>query len=183
MPDTVKLHLDPDYFPLMEGYKLNYHHTSTEFEGIELVSIQITDLRAFREDAQATAVLTRTRLGQSATETYKIIKTVKLVKTEGGVLQFSRVEFPTPPVVGKRWTEAPNLHEIAAIDAAIEVPAGNFRRCLRVNTYIAGGDGGSAIRYYAPGSGYVYEEYSDETWGSRVRLVSFEVPPIRRSVA
>lgn len=180
MPDTVKLHLDPDYFPLMEGYKLKYHHTSTEFDGIELVDIEIKDLRAFREDAHAIAVLTRSRQGNTATETYKIHKTVKKVSAEGGVLQFSRVEFPLPPVVGKRWTEAPNLHEIAALDASIDVPAGKFHRCLRVNTYIAGGDGGSAIRYYGPGVGYVYEEYSDETWGSRVRLVGFEVPPLRR---
>lgn len=180
MPDTVKLHLDPDYFPLMEGYKLRYHHTSTEFEEVETVEIQITDLRAFREDAQATGILTRSRMGQPVTETFKIRKTAKQVSTDGGILKFTRVEFPMPPVVGKRWIEEPNVHEIAALDAAIEVPAGKFQRCLRVNTFIAGGDGGSAIRYYAPGVGYVYEEYSDEAWGSRVRLISFEVPPLRR---
>lgn len=165
----------------MEGFKLTYHHTSTEFEGTETVEIQITDLRAFREDAQATALLTRTRMGgQPAREEYGIKKTAKQVATEGGVLRFSRLEFPLPPVVGKRWIEEPDLNVIAALDASIEVPAGKFFRCLRVNTFLAGGDGGTALRYYAPGVGYVYEEYSGETWGSRVRLVKYEVPPLRR---
>ena len=180
MADTVKLHLDPDYFPLMEGYRLRYEHTSTKFDGVEAVEVRLKDLRAFRDDAQATALLARSRSGRSDAETYKIRKTARQVAAEGGVLGFSRIEFPMPPVIGKRWTQEPDIHEIAALDADIEVPAGKFRRCLRVNTYIAGGDGGSAIRYYAPGVGYVYEEYSDETWGSRVRLVAFEIPQTRR---
>ena len=181
MPDTVKLNLDPDYFPLMEGYKLKYHHTSTEFEGTETVEVVLTNLRAFRDDAQATAVLTRMRAGGAgAQETYAIRKTARQVSSEGGVLRLRRLEFPLPLVPGKKWTEEPNLNEIASIEASIEVPAGKFWRCLRVNTLLAGGDGGSAIRYYAPGIGYVYEEYSSETWGSRVSLVGFEVPPPRR---
>ncbi|MBI4422627.1 MAG: hypothetical protein HY554_02805 [Elusimicrobia bacterium] len=182
MTDTIKLNLDPDYFPLMEGYTLRYHHTSTEFEGTETVEIEFKDVEAFRNDAQATATLTRSRMGAPAKqEAYPVRKSAKQVTAAGGVLGFSRMEFPLPPVPGKKWTESPNAHEIAATDAAIEVPAGKFLRCLRVNTYIAGGDGGSAIRYYAPGVGYVYEEYSDENWGARVRLIGFATPPLRRS--
>ncbi|MCX5789492.1 MAG: hypothetical protein NTX64_13460 [Elusimicrobia bacterium] len=180
--DTIKLNLDPDYFPLMEGYKLTYRHTSTEFEGTETVEIVLTDLRAFRDDAQATAVLTRTRDGKPGQqENYAVRKTARQVTAEGGVLKLRRMEFPLPLVPGKKWLEEPNVSEIAALDAPIEVPAGMFRRCLRVNTLLAGGDGGSTIRYYAPGIGYVYEEYSGEDWGSRVELVSFHVPPIRRA--
>lgn len=182
MSDTVRLHLDPDWFPLMEGYKLTYHHTSTEFEGTEVVELELSDLRAFRNDAQAKVVLARTRMGgKPEREEYLIKKTVKHVSAEGGVLKLKRIEYPLPPVVGKRWVEEPDLSVVAALDASIEVPAGKFNRCLRVNTYLAGGDGGSALRYYAPGIGYVYEEYSSETWGSRVRLVKFEIPPLRRT--
>ena len=179
MPDTVKLNLDPDYFPLMEGYKLVYHHTSTEFDGTEIVEIEFSDVRAFRDDAQALATLTRRQMGQPSRETYKVRKSAKQVLAEGGVLRRPRVEFLMPPVPGKRWIEGAEAQEIAAVDAAVEVPAGKFLRCLRVNTRIDGG--GSAIRYYAPGIGCAYEESSLGERGSRVRLVSFAVPPLRRA--
>ncbi len=179
MPDTVRLQLDPDYFPLMEGYTLVYHHTSTDFEGTEIVEIEYSDVRAFRDDAQATAALTRRQMGQPARETFKVRKSAREVLAEGGVLRRARMEFPLPPVPGKRWTEGSEAHEIAALDATVSVPAGSFMRCLRVNSRIEGG--GSALRYYAPGIGYAYEEATHGERGSRVRLVSFSVPPLRRS--
>ena len=177
MTDTVRLNLDPDYFPLLEGFKLRYEHTSTEFEGVETVETVYGEVKAFRDDAECLVTLTRSRGGARPTlETYRVVRDAKRLYAEGGVLRIPRVEFVRPPVAGKSWVEAPNRHVIAASDARIEVPAGRFGRCLRVNTFLAGGDGGSAIRYYAPGLGYVYEEYSDEAWGSRVKLLGFEPP-------
>ena len=180
MGDTIKIGFDPDYFPLIEGYGLRYHHTSTEFQDVQEVLLKFTDIRAFREDAVATVLMSRTRMGQTTQYTYKVRRNVKQVVAEGGILGFARIEYLRPPVPGKRWTEEPNMHEVAALDAAMEVPAGKFFRCMRINTFIAGGDGGSAIRYYAPGIGYIYEEWSDENWGARVSLIAVEPPEPKR---
>lgn len=174
--ETVKITREPDYFPLMAGYRLVYHHTSTEFEGIETVVIVLGEVKGFKEEATTSAALKRTRMGKVQEARYEIRRTRGGVWSGGGVLGLARLEFPRPPLPGKTWTEPPDRHEIASLEATIEVPAGKFHRCLRVNTFLAGGDGGSAIRYYAPGVGYAYEEYSDENWGSRVKLVSFETP-------
>ncbi|MEI8191625.1 MAG: hypothetical protein WCI75_18075, partial [candidate division NC10 bacterium] len=168
--------MDPDYFPLISGMKLTYNHTSTEFEGGEVVEIVFQDVRAFRDDCSAKVTLTRTRKGQSRTETYQIRKSGKEVVSENGPIGWGRKEYPIPAVPGKEWIEEPDRHVVASLDEAVDVPAGRFQRCLRINTCIAGGDGGSAIRYYAPGIGYICEEYSSETAGSRVALASFQMP-------
>lgn len=174
--DTVRIRRDPDYFPLIVGLRWNYQHTSTEFDGIESVEIEIQDVQGFREDVLAAALIRRRRMGQETSKSYRIKKTAKEVSSDSGVLGWGRKEFPLPPVPGKTWIEEPDRHEIASLDSEIQVPAGHYIRCLRVNTLLAGGDGGSALRYYAPGVGYVYEEYSSETSGSRVSLSSFHLP-------
>ena len=173
MADTVKVVRDPEFFPFYEGFILRYHHTSTRFEGVEEIELVIKDVRAFREDATATASMTRSLGGHASTATYRLRRTTRQVHAEGGVLGMARQEFPMPLVAGKRWVEGAETHEVAALDAVIEVPAGRFMRCLRVNTSF---EGGSSIRYYAPGIGCVYEERSSKDAGSRVRLVSFDLP-------
>lgn len=165
-----------DYYPLIQGYLLRYQHTSTEFDGTETVEIVLTEVLTREKLTTATAVLSRRGGGRAGTETFRIRRTAGKLFSEGGVLGLARLEFPVPPRPGARWTMPPDLHEVAALDCVIEVPAGKFRDCLRVNVLLAGGDGGSAIRYYAPGVGYVYEEYADENWGARIRLISYEKP-------
>ncbi len=162
--------VEPDYFPLQRGYRLRYAHTSTRFEGLETVNIEFTDIQELRQGAQALAVLTRSRLGQNSSQSYLVLRESSRVLAEGGVLGMPRLEFERPPAVGRVWRQADGVHTIASLDASIEVPAGKFARCLRVNTLLA--DGGTAIRYYAPGVGYVYEEYSEKKDGSRVALVA-----------
>ena len=174
--DTIRIRRDPDWFPLLEGLRLTYHHTSTEFEEVETAEILFTDIRAFRDDCLAKAVLTRTRMGGSVTKEYEVRKSAREVFSASGVLGCARLEYPLPALPGKEWDTSPDRHRIASIDETIAVPAGKFRGCLRVNTYLAGGDAGSAIRYYAPGVGYVYEEVSGETAGARVCLVSIQLP-------
>ncbi|MBI5242743.1 MAG: hypothetical protein HY922_03540 [Elusimicrobia bacterium] len=178
--DTVRIRMDPDFFPLISGMKLIYNHTSTEFEGVEVVELLFQDVRAFRTDGMARVQMTRTRKGQSKVENYNVRKTAKEVITENGPIGWGRKEYPIPAVPGKEWIEDPDRHVVASLEEAVQVPAGKFQRCLRVNTFIAGGDGGSAIRYYAPGVGYVYEEYSSETSGSRVSLTQFQMPKFVR---
>lgn len=174
MDETVRITREPEYLPLIEGLTLSYHHSSTEFSGVETVEVRIDSVAAFRDDARAKAVMTRIRMGQVRSSEFEIRRSRKEVSSGDGVLGLARREFVLPALPGKEWIEEPDRHVIHSLDATIQVPAGRFTRCLRINTFLAGGDGGSAIRYYAPGVGYVYEEYSGETRGSRVSLAAFQ---------
>ncbi|HVE12527.1 MAG TPA: hypothetical protein VNI01_03965 [Elusimicrobiota bacterium] len=176
MSETIRVTREPDFFPLSAGLRLDYQLTSTEFAGTESVRVVIESVDAFRDDARARVLLTRSRGGTESQVRYAVRRGRREIVSEGGVLGLARREFPLPALVGKTWVEEPDRHEIASREASIAVPAGNFKNCLRVNVFLAGGDAGSAIRYYAPGVGYVYEEYSGEAWGARVQLIAFEFP-------
>ncbi|MFH1726287.1 MAG: hypothetical protein ABII00_16885 [Elusimicrobiota bacterium] len=177
MSDTAKTRLAPDYFPLRPGLKWTYRHTSTEFEGVETVEVVIDRVRTSGRETRARATLTRTRKGRLVKSlSYGIRKTPDEVFSEGGVLGLARKEFPLPAAMGSTWMEAPDRHVIASLDAAIDVPCGAYSGCLRVDTFMAEGDAGSATRYYAPGLGYVCEEYAGEAWSSRAQLESFSSP-------
>ncbi len=103
-------------------------------------------------------------------------RVVQIAKSGGGTFDLPIANvWKLEELQGRDVTPVPIL-EIASLDSEIKVPAGDYIRCLRVNTLLAGGDGGSALRYYAPGVGYVHEEYSSETSGSRVSLTSFHLP-------
>ena len=178
--DTLRIRQEPDYFPLLSGLKLTYNHTSTEFDVVELVEVVFQDVQAFRTDCLARAVISRTRMGQTKTETYSVKKSAKEVFSENGPIGWGRLEYLLPALPGKEWIEEPDKHVIASIDERIETPSGVYMKCLRVNSFLGGGDAGSAIRYYAPGVGYVYEEYSGESEGARIVLTSFQMPKIAR---
>jgi hypothetical protein len=172
--DTVQLRRDPEWFPFLTGLSWTYHHTSTAFEGVETVRIELLEILHGPDGETARAALWRSRMGATPSRIdYSIHKTGKELRAENGVLGASRREFSLPASVGTRWSEPPDDFKIASIDETIQVPAGRFTGCLRVNAFLAGGDAGSSIRYYAPNLGYVYEEYSGETRGARVSLVSF----------
>ncbi|MBI3550539.1 MAG: hypothetical protein HY078_15990 [Elusimicrobia bacterium] len=173
MSDTVRVHLSPDYFPLRSGRSLRYAHTSSEFEGVETVDLRVVTVSEVARSRVADIEMTRTRMGEVHTHTFRMVRSAKELRSEDGVLGHPRVEFPIPPVPGTSWIDEPDRHELVSLDETLSVPAGTFDRCLRVNTYLAAGDAGSAIRYYAPEVGYIYEDYAEETRGSRVKLISF----------
>ncbi len=109
---------------------------------------------------------------------------------------------PVPPVVGMRWaysegvfSGAGKLDPILAIrwtgvihaEESVEVPAGIFRDCLRVESVaahqVASGDETRQFRYvdwYAPGVGLVKSEYSFGDSGAtlfRIELVRHRQVP------
>ena len=74
-------------------------------------------------------------------------------------------------MIGRKWRHYPNEYRISAFDAVTTVPAGTFKKCMKVSYLIAGGDGGVGERYYAPGVGLVRENCMDEGDPFEIELV------------
>lgn len=110
---------------------------------------------------------------------------------------------PVPPQIGRRWSYledvfgAADAHEpglaiewsgVVHGQETVSVPAGTFRRCLRVESVAAHripmSTSGRHYRYvdwYAPGVGLVKSEYSllePESPVTRMELVSFHAAPL-----
>ena len=163
-----------EFFPLTPGLRWAYEHRSSEFEGVEIVELALEALPGTPPGSAARATLLRHPPEAPSREySYDIRATGTEVFSEGGILGLTRREFPLPPKVGQRWVEPPDINEIVSDRETVNTPAGEFSGCLKVNTYLAAGDSGCAVRYYAPGVGYVFEEYSSETWGAQVKLIRF----------
>jgi len=48
---------------------------------------------------------------------------------------------------------------------------------MKIVTKLAGGDAGKSVRYYAPGIGYILEEYSGEDKNCELELLAiYKVP-------
>lgn len=161
------------YFPMNKGMKLRYEYSSSEFDDTKIVVIEIVEVSARDEEVYARVRMTPNLGGRTAVSFYTITRNPKGVFSGETIITGPRKEFPIPLKVGRRWTEGPNLNRVSSLISKVSVPAGNFTNCLRVVTKIDGGDGGSAIRFYYPGVGLVYEEYNGEERQDAIRLISF----------
>ncbi len=163
------------YFPMNKGMKLKYEYTSSEFDDAKIVVIEIIEVSARNEEVYAKVRMTPNLGGRTASRFYTITRTPKGIFSGETIIMGPRKEFPIPLKVGRQWTEGSNLNRISSLKSKVKisVPAGDFPGCLRVVTKIDGGDGGSAIRFYYPGVGLVYEEYNGEDRQDAIRLISY----------
>ena len=160
-----------DYFPLLKGLRLEYEHVGSEFEGTEKIVVEILSVKKQGKTILAQAKMTIELNGEISVSNYKINQTSDWVSTDRGILG-GRKEFPLPPSMGKKWDEQIYSCTVESLSDQISVPAGQFKNCLKISMLIAAGDAGSAVRYYAPEVGYIFEEYSGEERHDEVRLVS-----------
>ncbi|MEW5951220.1 MAG: hypothetical protein GX447_01845 [Elusimicrobia bacterium] len=165
-----------DYFPLKEKTRYEYSYKSTEFDGEAKVFIDILKVSGKADKQVAEARMTFTLRDTSIT-LYKIKKDKKWVITEDGIVIGGRKEFPLPVKEGIKWDEYPDANEIVSLTDKLSIKAGKFSDCLKVLTKIAGGDAGTAVRYYAPSVGYVFEDYSAEDKTCKVELLSVSKVP------
>lgn len=163
------------YFPMNKGMKLKYEYTSSEFDDTKIVVIEILEVSARNEEVYAKVRMTPNLGGRTASRFYTITRNSKGIFSGETIIMGPRKEFPIPLKVGRRWTEGSNLNRVSSLKSKVKisVPAGNFTGCLRIVTKIDGGDGGSAVRFYYPGVGLVYEEYMGEERQDTVKLLSF----------
>lgn len=166
-----------DYFPLKENVRYEYRYKSTEFEGVAKVFIDILKVakKAARTVAQARMTF---ELRDTHVTEYTITRDAKWLTTADGVIIGGRREFPLPPREGAKWAEHPDANEIVSLSDKVSIKAGKFDKCMKVVSQLSGGDSGKAVRYYAPGTGYILEEYSAEDKTCELELVSVgKVPP------
>jgi len=153
--------MNNDYFPLGAGLLREYGCKSAGGSGI----IRIEVLRVTVAGGAATAQCRRVaRLNgePEKNEDFMVVRDAEAVRSG------ERIEFVLPARVGAKWESRPNQYGIEALDAEVRTPAGLFKGCMKVGYLIAGGDGGSGERYYAPGIGLVKVDHHDEadpfTW-------------------
>ena len=163
------------YFPMNKGMHFKYEYTSSEFDDTKIVVIEIIEVFARNEEVYAKARMTPNLGGRTAYSFYTITRTPKGIFSGETIIMGPRKEFPIPLKVGRRWTEGSNLNRVSSLKSQVKisVPAGDFPGCLRIVTKIDGGDGGSAVRFYYPGVGLVYEEYMGEERQDTLRLISY----------
>lgn len=155
-----------DYFPLSEGLVLEYRTRSSSAAGgyrFEVVS-------AATEGGTTRAHCRRTALPVGMPADLTITKDAR------GVFLGEDLELPLPPERGRQWSRAPITYRIDSLQAVKTVPAGTFRGCLRVAYLIAGGDGGSGERFYAPGVGLICDLRAEEDETSETVLTQARLP-------
>ncbi len=164
---------EKDYFPLKAMMRYEYEFKSSEFDGVATVFIDILKVskKGKTETAHARMIF---RLRDENIVEFKIKKDNKWVITTDGITVGGRKEFPLPPSEGKRWNEPPDYNEIISMTDKVSVKAGRFSNCLKVMTKISGGDAGIAFRYYAPGVGYILEDWKGEDKHMYAELVSIK---------
>jgi hypothetical protein len=165
-----------DYFPLKDKTRFEYKFTSTEFEGTARVFIDILEVKkkAAKLVAQARMIF---ELRDSHTTEYTITRDAKWLTTADGVIVGGRREFPLPPKEGAKWDESPDASEVISLSDKVSIKAGKFANCMKIVTMLAGGDAGKSVRYYAPGVGYILEEYSGEDKTCELELVAVSTVP------
>lgn len=165
-----------DYFPLKEQTRYEYKFTSTEFEGTAKVYIDILSVskKAAKTVAQARMIF---ELRDSHTTEYTITRDAKWLTTADGVMIGGRREFPLPVKEGAKWDEHPDSSEVVSLSDKVSIKAGKFAKCMKVVTMLAGGDSGKSVRYYAPGVGYILEDYNGEDKTCELELVAVTKVP------
>lgn len=166
-----------DYFPLLKGYRLEYEYTGSEVEGTAKAVIDILSLGKKGDTTIARARLTVIVKGHITSCEYNIGRNAKGVTTENGIVVGGRKEFPLPIKPGRKWDEYPDANEIVSVKEKVTVPAGEFTKCMKVLTLLSGGDSGSAERWYAPGVGYIKEEYNAEDMQAEIKLTAIRTTP------
>ena len=164
-----------DYFPLKAQTRYEYKFTSTEFDGTAKIFIDILNVKGgAKATAEARMIF---ELRDTHTTKYLITRDAKWVTTADGVITGGRREFPLPAKEGAKWNEAPDSSEIVSTSDKVSIKAGKFAKCMKVVTMLAGGDAGKSVRYYAPGVGYILEEYGGEDKTCEVELVAVTKVP------
>ncbi|MDA8130570.1 MAG: hypothetical protein M0011_03590 [Elusimicrobia bacterium] len=165
-----------EYFPLKEKTRFEYKFTSTEFDGTARVFIDILSVKkkAAKTVAEARMIF---ELRDSHTTQYLITRDAKWLTTADGVIIGGRREFPLPQKEGAKWDEYPDSSEIISLSDKVSIKAGKFAKCMKVVTMLGGGDAGKSVRYYAPGVGYILEEYNGEDKTCELELVAVSQVP------
>ncbi|MBI4656332.1 MAG: hypothetical protein HY746_06250 [Elusimicrobia bacterium] len=161
------------YFPMEKKMRYEYEYTSSEFLGTKRVVVEFVEYS--EKDYTTTVKVTVIRGSKIQSGTFFIQLTEKGLHSSDSILAGKRTEIPFPLYRGKTWEEGSNTYRITSLNAKTAVPAGSFENCLKITAKIGDGDAGTASRYYASGTGLVYEEILGEDVQEKIQLVSYQI--------
>ncbi len=166
-----------EYFPLKKDVRLEYRYKSSEFDGAAKVFVDF--LSVAKKPGKTVAQVRMTfELRDTHTDNYSVTRDPKWLTAADGIVVGGRKEFPLPPRKGAQWEESPDSSEIVSLTDKVSVKAGKFKNCMKIVTKLDGGRSGRSVRYYAPGVGYVFEEYDGGDKVCEMELVAVgKVPP------
>jgi hypothetical protein len=142
---------EPDFLPLLPGLRLEY---ALKRAG-ETSRLTVEHLAG---EGGAVSVRRTWTAADGSSET----QTTRAERRADGVYDAGTKILPLPPRAGASWAIPPYEFRVEGPAGEVAVPAGRFSAGLRVSYLIAGGDGGSGERFYAPGVGLVRELCADE---------------------
>jgi len=90
-----------------------------------------------------------------------------------GLLEDGRWLLRAPLVKNAHWVDGPDRFEVASTEEEVQVPAGLFQGCLRVEFDNEDTGGGSIV--FAPGVGMVLRRQWGERGGHRYELVRVDI--------
>ncbi|MFA6584766.1 MAG: hypothetical protein WCS77_10755, partial [Elusimicrobiaceae bacterium] len=122
----------------------------------------------------ATVKMTVFLKNHETSSVYSITKDKNSVTSYDGIVIGGRKEFPLPSVEGAQWNEYPDANEIVSATDKLKLGNVKYEKCLKVLSLIAGGEAGTAVRYYAPDVGYIHEVYNAEDLQAEVTLLRVE---------
>lgn len=162
-----------EYLPLARRAVLEYEYYSSEYAAPRAVRVEFLSY----SDKDAAAQVNMIIFGEKKPRVSNFVMTAARdgIRSTDSPLYGPRLELPLPLVYNASWNEGPDHSRVAALNAKVSVPAGDYEGCLKIATRLSGGDAGSAERYYAPGVGLVYERVISEDRQETLKLTSYQL--------
>ena len=162
-----------DYQPLDRRAVLEYEYYSSEYAAPRTVRLEFMSYSAKDAAAQVNMIVFGEK--KPRVSNFALVSGPDGIRASDSPLYGPRLEFPLPLVYNAAWNEGPDRSRVAALNARVSVPAGDYAGCLKIATRLGGGDAGSAERYYAPGIGLVYERVISEDRQETLKLTSYQL--------
>ena len=171
---TYKAASGPEaYAPFHRGGVYNYEYTSSGFAGSRTLRLEYGAFSA----SDSSVMVTRTVFNNNGPQVtvFRVYLTRSGLQAGGSPLAGPRLEMPSQPALNQAWDEGQDRSRVAAVNTTIKTAAGNYTGCVRIITRLAGGQGGTTNRYYAPGVGLVAEQLLTTGKQEMISLVSYRL--------
>jgi hypothetical protein len=161
------------YLPIHKQAVLEYEYTSSEFVAPKVIRLEYMSY----SDADKSASVNMIIFNKSKPRVSNFVITAAGdgIRASDSPVYGPRIEIPVPLVYNYSWNEGPDRNRVAGLNSTISVPAGIYHGCLKITTRLSGGDAGSAVRYYAPGIGLIYEKIISEERQEVITLTSYQL--------
>lgn len=162
-----------DYAPFHRGGVYDYEYTSSGFNGSRTLRLEYGAFSAGDSSVLVTRTVFSGNIPQATA--FRVYLTQSGIQAGGSPLAGPRLEMPSRLALNQAWDEGQDRSRVAAVNTSIKTAAGNYTGCVRIITRLAGGQGGTINRYYAPGVGLVAEQLLTTGKQEMISLVSYRL--------